>query len=276
MLPPFHHLRPVLQSFSCSVDTQPVLCHKQKEERQSSRFAQDLSRPGALVTLSPFLFFLFVFQPRHEKACNPSFRLLPPTASSVLNFILLIIFLFLFLPLLFLPLLLNSPPFHLFFEGSCVLSLAVCFGCTMVPPWLFPSKVLGSLPWRFLFSFSSSGSLNRSPFTSHPKHPLPSGVDSGSSMKVFFAHPLLYLTSLLLRIQMHPEYEEDRAPNCSLGCLPCTRLKLTTPTADWLCLTLVRLHYSSFLHLFLASAPGSLPFLCAFGTWPQLDSSPRR
>ena len=67
-------------------------------------------------------------------------------------------------------------------------------------------------------------------------------------IKVFFAHPLLYLTSLLLRIhKVHPESWEDQAPDYSPECLRCTHLTLIKATADWLCLALVRLHFSFLL-----------------------------
>ena len=53
-LPPIHYLRPFLQSFCCSIDTEPILPQKHKEKEQSSRLLQDLSHSGVFVT--SFLF----------------------------------------------------------------------------------------------------------------------------------------------------------------------------------------------------------------------------
>ena len=105
---------------------------------------------GRLSLFLPFFSFSSSFLFAVRKLAILSLHFFPPTPSSVLHVLLLI----LFLPLLFLPLLLNSPPFKWFFTGSWVLFLAVCFRCTKGPHLgCFHQRFLGPYPGCFLFAF---------------------------------------------------------------------------------------------------------------------------
>ena len=259
-----------MQSFCCCVNTQRVL-----------KTPQDLSRLGDLFTLSALLSFFHLLSTLPPETLRSFLLLLSTNRFFFSSLFFLMLFLLLFPPFLLFSLPQNSPPFHLFFEGSEVLSLAVCFKGAHVPtlavfikgPW-----VLALAVFLFFFFFLTK-EPKTFPFTTLPlQHLLPHlwDVDLVSLIKVFFAHPLLYLTYLLLRLhQAHTESEEDQAPNYSLECLHCTRL---TPTnADWPCLAIVSLHCFFFLLLFLASALVPLPF--PFGTFvqrSQFHSLPRR
>ena len=89
----FHHFRPSLQSFRCSINTQPILPHQQKEKEPSSRHPQGLSRSATSVTLPAFLFYLFVFPLCRKETCDPFFALFPQTPPSILHLFLLYILL---------------------------------------------------------------------------------------------------------------------------------------------------------------------------------------
>ena len=111
---------------------------------------------GLVSQFLPFFSFSsFLFTVR--KLSISFFAPFPPSPSSVIY--LLLLYLLLLLPLLFLPLLLNTPPFNWFFEGCWVLSLAVCLRVPRSTPWLFSSKVLGSLPWLYKSPRSASFSM---------------------------------------------------------------------------------------------------------------------
>ena len=55
--PPFHHLRPSLQSFCCSEDTKPILFKKHKEKEQSSRLPKTCLVLGRWSLFLPFFPF---------------------------------------------------------------------------------------------------------------------------------------------------------------------------------------------------------------------------
>ena len=144
---PLHHHRTFLKAFCCCVDTQPVLCHTQKEN------LPDL--PKTCFVLGRFslcLPFFSHFTSQQKTLAILSFAFFHQVLLLHFTF-LLILFLLLFPPLLLLSLLLNSPPFHWFCEGSWVLSLAAfgylgphlgCFGCfsflffLQPVPFIFP------------------------------------------------------------------------------------------------------------------------------------------
>ena len=304
---------PFGSSLPAATSTQNQFCIRIKRRKSH---LPDLTRNcfvlGLLFLSLPFFLQIFFFPFRHKEARKLFFAPCPPKISSVLHFFFL--FPLLPFPLLFLSLFLNPPPFNWCFWGSRILSLAVylvpshlyfflprflgpypgCFflGCLGSFPVCFLQRFLGPFPGCFYFlgawvpslSFFFKGSwvLSRAFFISFwftapilpHHHPLPHPWKAVLAIWM----DLSCLVFLRFRLhQVHSVHKEGQAPNCSLVQLDWPRLAWVTPTADWLCLALVHLHYSFVLLLFLASALVVLPFLFgAFVQRSQFHLLPRR
>ena len=110
---------------------------------------QGFARLGPSLTSFAFLLLVALHHSHHNQTCDDIFALFPPSLLPLL-------------PLFFLPLFLNSPPFRLMastFRGACYLSLAVFFK----GPWVL---TLALSP----FSLLPKSSLFPSPFTKFHPH----------------------------------------------------------------------------------------------------------
>ena len=107
--------------------TQPVLCHWYKE----NNYLPDLPKTCFVLERFPLFLPFFSSSPSFNFAAKKlailSFAFFHQLLLLYFTFFFLSFFFFFFLHFLLYSLLLNSPPFHRFFEGSRVLFLAVCF-----------------------------------------------------------------------------------------------------------------------------------------------------
>ena len=154
MLSSLHHLSLLLlQSFCCCVTTQPVLCHKHKENSH----LPDLPKTCLVLGLVSLFLPFFSFPPSFNFTAN-NFTIL--SFASFHQTILLHVTICFFSFFFFLVLHFFSFRFlrtrHLSTGSLKVLGSLPwlsALGVLRSPPWLFSSKVLGSLPWLFFFSF---------------------------------------------------------------------------------------------------------------------------